>query len=98
MIRKQIAFNAQGRRVGATHHRAKLTEKDVAMIIELHEAGLGYRQIAGKFDDMVRLPDGTEVPGYRPAWTTVRDVVKGNTRAQPIAKWLWIINDEGNPA
>jgi len=97
MIRTQIAFNAQGRRVGATHHRAKLTEKDVVMIIELSEAGLGYRQIAAKFDEMVKMPDGTETPGYRPAWTTIRDVVKGNTRAQPIAKWAWIMSgkDEG---
>lgn len=91
-MRVKVAVNARGHRIGATHHRAKLTDEHVGMIIALHEAGLGYRQIAGKFDEMVTLPDGSEVDGYRPAWTTVRDVVKGNTRAQPIAKWNWIIS------
>lgn len=96
-MNKRVAVNAGGRRVGETHQRAKLTDADVIMIIELHEAGLGYRQIAKKFDDTVTLPDGTEAPGYRPAWTTVRDVVKGNTRAQPIAKWRWIVSGEVEP-
>jgi hypothetical protein len=97
-MNKRVAVNAGGRRVGETHQRAKLTDADVIMIIELHEAGLGYRQIAKKFDDMVIDPaTGTEVPGYRPAWTTIRDVVKGNTRAQPIAKWRWIVTGEVEP-
>lgn len=94
MSKRQVAINAKGNRVGETHHRAKLTDKDVAMIVELHESGLGYRRIAQKFDEMIELPDGTEVAGYRPGWTTIRDVVKGNTRGQPIAKWRWIISGD----
>lgn len=94
MTKKQITVNARGNRVGETHHRAKLADKDVAMILELHEAGLSYKQIARKFDDVVTLADGTEVPGYRPGKSTIRDVVKGNTRGQPIAKWRWITTGE----
>ena len=98
MSNKQVAINAKGRRVGETHQRAKLTDADVEMILALHDEGIGYRQIAKKFDETITDPaTGQELPGYRPGWSTVRDVVKGRTRGQVIAKWRWIVSGEVEP-
>ena len=46
-----VAVNSGGWVVGADHPQAKLSEQDVALIIDLREAGLSYGQIARKFDD-----------------------------------------------
>jgi DNA invertase Pin-like site-specific DNA recombinase len=39
-----------GYRRGEQHPRAKLSDDDVRLVRELHEAGLGYRKIASKFE------------------------------------------------
>lgn len=39
-----------GRRIGESHHRARLTSGDVSNIRALHEDGMGYGQIAEKFE------------------------------------------------
>lgn len=49
------------------HHRAKLETEDVALIRELRNHGLSYETIAKKFECGV---------------STVRDIVKGRTRAE----------------
>lgn len=67
-----IAVNERGARVGETHHRAKLTDADIWQILELRDAGLSYREIAEKFDD---IPGGISK-------STVRDIVKCRIRAQ----------------
>lgn len=71
-VRRLVGVNDNGMRVGETHHRAKLTDKDVDQIHALHEMGLGYRTIAAKFDD---IPGGI-------SWLTVRDIIKFRIRAQ----------------
>jgi hypothetical protein len=37
-------------RRGEAHPRAKLSDEDVRLILDLHEAGLGYGTIAEKFE------------------------------------------------
>ena len=66
-----FAVNAKGRRIGESHHRAKLTELDVELILYLRSEGLSYGQIARKFDDGVQVSK-----------STVRDICRGLIRAQ----------------
>jgi hypothetical protein len=46
-----VALNDQGRRVGETHPRAKLTNHDIDLMFELREQhGLSVAEIAAKFE------------------------------------------------
>lgn len=74
---KLVAINHRGRRIGGTHQRAKHPESVVERIRELRAQGLGYRRISAKLK-----MEGTPVP-----WSTVREVVKGNIRAQQPFEW-----------
>ena len=49
---KFIGLNDEGRRVGETHHRAKLTDHDIELIRRLREAKppMSIAEIAKKFD------------------------------------------------
>lgn len=53
--RRLLILNAQGRRIGESHPRAKLTELDVDLVLRLREAGLSLAGIASKFDDYRRI-------------------------------------------
>jgi transposase-like protein len=46
----KVAINSRGRRIGQGHHRAKYSDSLVSRIVELHQSGIGYRQLARKFD------------------------------------------------
>lgn len=70
--RRLLILNAQGRRIGESHPRAKLTELDVDLVLRLREAGLSLAGIASKFDD---VPGGVSK-------STVRDICSGRIRAQ----------------
>jgi len=71
----KIGVNAKGYRVGESHHRAKLSDADIDLILYLREAGLSFSEIAGKFDDGVTVSK-----------STVRDVCSARTRGQvPVA-------------
>lgn len=72
MAYKLVFVNEKGKRIGEDHHRAKLTDADIDLVFYLHEAGLSYRQIAEKFDD---IAGGI-------SRSTIRDVLKGRRRAQ----------------
>ena len=50
-----VAVNGDGWVIGEDHPQAKLSEQDVALILELREAGLSYGQIAKKFDDWPKV-------------------------------------------
>jgi DNA invertase Pin-like site-specific DNA recombinase len=69
---KLVFVNDKGKRIGEGHHRAKLTDKDIDLVFELRDMGLSYSTIAGKFDD---IPGGV-------SRSTVRKILKGQTRAQ----------------
>lgn len=42
--------SAAGKPLGEAHGRAKITDREVELIRELHERGLGYRKLAFKFE------------------------------------------------
>jgi len=67
----RIGVNEAGYRVGESHHRAKLSDADIELVLYLREAGLTHRAIAEKFDDGVTISK-----------TTVRDICSGRIRAQ----------------
>jgi len=71
-MKRALAYNEVGCRIGETHHRAKLTDADIEQIMALRDLGLSYREIALKFDD---IPGGI-------AKSTVRDIIKCRIRAQ----------------
>ena len=54
-----------GHRIGESHPRARLSDEDVRLVRALHQEGLGYRQIAGKFEAGV---------------STIRDICTHRTR------------------
>lgn len=50
-----VVVNEQGRRIGESHPRARLTEHEIALIRELAEEGVSYKQIAKKFEGAVKV-------------------------------------------
>ena len=47
---KTVLVNSCGYVIGQDHHRARLTDREVDLIIELRAAGCTWRDIADKFD------------------------------------------------
>ena len=67
-----IAVNDIGRRVGDSHHNAKLTDHEVELLRAMHGEGWGYRRLAAKFEVSKSL---------------ARDIVKGKRRCQVATAW-----------
>ena len=65
-----IKRNSKGYRIGQCHHRAKLSDADVALIFELRRQGLYLREIAAKMEC---------------GQTTVKKILTGQIRNQAIA-------------
>lgn len=59
--------NERGRPIGESHHRAKLSEAQVAELIALREQGLFFRVLAERFNV---------------SETAVKDICSGRRRAQ----------------
>ena len=72
MLARTIALNDIGRRVGDSHHNAKLTNSEVDMLLEMHDAGWGYKRLSAKFD-LSR--------------SSVRNICKGKARCQTPSAW-----------
>lgn len=50
-MQKTVAVNDAGRRIGEDHQNARLTDRDIDLIRQLHEKdGLSYRELADKFE------------------------------------------------
>jgi hypothetical protein len=49
-MKKFIAVNCRGQRVGEDHHNARLTDGEVELVRRLHDQGMAYSAIAAKFD------------------------------------------------
>lgn len=49
-MQKLVALNENGRKIGESHPRAKLTDAEVALMLELRDEGFSYAWLAGKFD------------------------------------------------
>lgn len=53
VAKRLVKVNDRGYPIGEDHHRSKLTDADIDLILELHfEHRLGYGTIAAKFDDV----------------------------------------------
>lgn len=73
LVKKMVAVNERGWRIGETHHRAKATDAEIDLIRELHEEhGWGYRKLSMKFKLSKR---------------TIRDICSYRKRAQFISGW-----------
>lgn len=48
MKTKLVAVNQDGRRIGEDHPRARLTDTEIEIVLELYANGLGYGRIAAK--------------------------------------------------
>jgi hypothetical protein len=72
MPTRTIAVNAKGRRVGDSHHNARITDEDVDALMGLRDEGWGYRTLAAKFEISKRH---------------VRDIVSGRRRNQVPTAW-----------
>ena len=67
-----IAVSDKGKRVGQSHPQAKLTDRDVELLLELHAAGWGYRRLARKFDV---------------SSSQARNICLGRKRSLTVAEW-----------
>lgn len=45
-----VRVNDAGRRVGEEHPRARLTDRDVELVLAMRDEGLSHRQLADKFE------------------------------------------------
>lgn len=72
MTTRLIGVNNDGRRVGDYHQNAKLSDGDVALLLEMHSEGWGYRRLAKKFE-------------VNPS--AVRHICKGVNRCQRVERW-----------
>ena len=54
-----MLVNERGRRIGESHPRARLTDREIDLIRELCEEGLSYRQIAKTFEEMATQRSST---------------------------------------
>ncbi len=75
MKTRTIGVNEIGRRIGESHHNAKLSDGDVEQLRELHAEGFGYRKLSTIFDCSKSL---------------VRDIIKGRARGQVAEAWRFI--------
>ena len=64
-----LAVNDKGYVIGEQHHRARLTDHEVDLVLELRAAGLSQELVAEKMEISRR---------------TVRDIETGKTRAQTL--------------
>ena len=62
-MRQMIGVTEKGARVGQDHHRAKLTNRDVELIRQMHEEKIARSVIAEKFDVSVSTVD--KIANYR---------------------------------
>lgn len=69
---RTVGVNDIGRRVGDSHHNAKLTDTDVELLRALRGEGWGYRKLAAKFEVSKRL---------------VRDIIHDRRRGQVATAW-----------
>jgi len=49
-MKKTVAVNESGRRIGEGHPRSKLLDFEVEQVLELVEGGMSYAEAAVKFD------------------------------------------------
>lgn len=70
--RIRIAVNSAGYRIGDSHHRAKLSDREVELVLQLRALGWRYDDIAAK------LGVGK---------SCIAKIVRGETRSQTPSDW-----------
>lgn len=78
--KKSLAVNDRGYVIGEQHHRAKLSDHEVDLVLELIDEGIPPGEVARKFDISRR---------------TVRDYIAGRARAQTVAGHKLAVNRFG---
>jgi len=71
-MKKTVAVNERGLRIGEGHQNAKLTDGEVEMVRTLHRDGLSYRTLAQKFEVSKSL---------------IARICRWEKRAQTVAGW-----------
>lgn len=71
-LKIRIAVNAAGYRIGDSHHRAKLSDHEVELVLQLRAIGWSYEAIARKLDV---------------GKSCVAKIIRGENRAQTPADW-----------
>ncbi len=103
--KRMIAVNAHGLRLGEDHHRAKLSDHDVELILDLLEArdllvaeylkvGLCQRQIHIALSK-AQLSERWIADKFECSRRTVRDIYAGRIRGTPAAAWVRADTGEG---
>ena len=72
-LHRWIAFNSAGRRIGQEHPRAKFTDRDVEMAIQLSYEGFSLSEISLNL----------EIPK-----STICRWLSGESRGQAVARWM----------
>jgi hypothetical protein len=80
MIKKQIAVNESGRRIGEDAPHARLSNKQVDLVLDDHDGGMGYKRLAKKYNVSIR---------------SVRDILSFKRRSQTIAGWKMVLIERG---
>lgn len=71
-MKKRVAVNEHGLRIGDSHPMAKLTNDEVERLLDLRDEGLSYRQLAVIFEI---------------SKSGARQICKGRRRCQCAATW-----------
>ena len=70
-----VGLTARGRRIGETHHRAKLTDRDIDLIFLLRKEKMPLRRIAEKFDTSI---------------SNIHYILNFKLRAQQPTRWRYV--------
>lgn len=70
--KRMLAVNDRGYVIGEQHHRAKLTDHEVDLVLQLLDEGVSERVVAAKFEVSRR---------------TIRDYKRGSLRSQIASGW-----------
>ncbi len=82
MTSHRVAVNDQGRRIGQSHPQAKLTDRDVELLLALRDGGWTYKALAEKFDV---------------SKSQVRNICTGRKRSQLPADWRVVVCPADRP-
>jgi hypothetical protein len=80
MTRRHVWVNDRGYRVGQDHHRAKLTDHEVELVLELLAEGLSTAQVAQKMDIAKRTVERYRAGELRAQFATTQRRVTGRPR------------------
>lgn len=77
MSKRAIALNERGNvRLGEDHPRAKLTDHEVELVLQMHEDGMSYSAIAERMEV---------------AKSTVQMICQGHRRCKPVVRWKLVV-------